>query len=542
MTQSELSVSVMVRFFGRAPIIAPLFAFIAAAITFIVEGSIGFSLADEGFLWYGVQRTSLGEIPIRDFTSYEPGRYYWIAAWARVLSDTGIGTVRLALYAFWAIGVMSSLLVIDARDWQSRWARISVWTTSTLILILWAHPRHKLIDISISMILLAVLSWVLMHPTVKRFFITGVCLGLTAFFGRNHALYGVIGLFLALLISNKPLNMLSPKRTSLALIIGSILGASPLILMSITVPGFLIAYFESIVAVLRLGQTNLPLPIPWPWALKNIDILSHNSLRQLCVSVLFVAILAIPFLNLIKLAASRKQLRREDAQLIAATSIAIPYAHFAFSRADLSHLAQAIHPSLVLVILIALRNQKARMTSLCIVTIISFVVCLRAHPYFQCIPQSRCSVFSISNQSLLIQRETASAITTLTSVYSKYGEDSRTFLVAPLWPGAYALFGKKAPMLWTYPLFTQTIEAQRAEISRIQNANPSFALLIDHPLNGLEHLRFRHTNPLIVAYLNDNYTLLQVPENPALNLYIPNNASLLHSKDLQTKGQPSSIF
>ena len=507
--------------FQHTPVTALMVAIFAAIACFIIEGSMGFSLADEGFLWYGAQRTILGEVPIRDFTSYEPGRYYWLALWGRILNDTGVGTMRLSVYAFWSIGVMSVLLIIDAREWKSQWSRGLVWLSSILTFFLWAHPRHKLFDISISMCLTAILTWLLLKPAPKRFFIMGFCLGLTAFFGRNHALYGAVGLLLALLISRKSLQTPPARKTCFALTTGGFLGASPLLFLSIFVPGFFHAYLESILAVLRLGQTNLPLPIPWPWLLKSIDIFSFNSLRQISTSALFIAILIIPLLKLLHLIISRNKIAHTDAPMIAATSLAIPYAHFAFSRADLSHLAQAIHPTLVLSLLIAINYPRLKTFILCTIMSVSLVICLRAHPYFQCIPHSLCSTITVSNQILSVRKETAITISTLNDIYSKYGDDSRTFLVAPLWPGAYALFEKKAPVLWTYPLFAQTNEAQQAEISRIQHANPSFALIVDHALNGIEQLRFRHTNPLIVAYLDDNYTRLKLPENPAFSLYIP---------------------
>lgn len=507
--------------------LAFILAAIAVTLVFAIEGFIGFNLADEGFLWYGAQRVSFGEVPIRDFTSYEPGRYFWVALWNYALNDIGIMSTRIAVYAFWLIGIMAGILICDTHRRRNATMRVIDIGLFLVLLMLWGHPRHKLFDISISILLIAGLAWVLNHPSLRRFLLAGIFLGLTAFFGRNHALYGTIGYTMAFWLYRNELRHKSAHEIAIAFFLGIIIGLLPLFTIVVIYPGFAGAYTESILAILRLRQTNLPLPIPWPWLVEVNALLTLNTLRELGIGLLFVCLLGIPLVYFFFLALKLRQdttstdSKWRNSSMVAATCIAIPYAHFGFSRADLSHLAQAIHPVLILAVLLVLRMSKGKYLCFLLIAGLGFLVCLRAHPYFQCFPKSKCTTSNISDHALFVRKETAQAINTLRAVYAAHGEEDRTFLVAPLWPGAYALFQKKSPMLWTYPLFAQTPAAQHAEIARIRRANPSFALLADHPLNGLESLRFRNTHPLIFNYLSKTYISQQLPENTALTLYLP---------------------
>src|SRR5687768_5291732 len=81
-----------------------------AGTLYFLFGDLNLDLADEGFLWYGVIRARVGEIPLRDFQSYDPGRYYWSAAWSVVFGQ-GILGLRASLAVMQALGLVFGLLV-----------------------------------------------------------------------------------------------------------------------------------------------------------------------------------------------------------------------------------------------------------------------------------------------------------------------------------------------------------------------------------------------------------------------------------------------
>jgi hypothetical protein len=88
------------------------------ALSFLFSYNVDINLADEGYLWYGTWRTSLGEVPMRDFQSYDPGRYYWSAIWSKMFGS-GIISLRIAISLFQILGLSLGLSALRrvTRSW-----------------------------------------------------------------------------------------------------------------------------------------------------------------------------------------------------------------------------------------------------------------------------------------------------------------------------------------------------------------------------------------------------------------------------------------
>lgn len=155
----------------------------------------GLNLADEGFLWYGAQRTLAGDVPLRDFMAYDPGRYYWTALWMWIANDDGIVVTRWAAVAFEgvAVGLTSYVAWREAR---SALVGILAGTAGVVLMSVW-HGRY---EPSVALVQAIVLACLLRRPTDSGFFLNGLAVGLSAILGRNLAIYGLVGLMGALLL------------------------------------------------------------------------------------------------------------------------------------------------------------------------------------------------------------------------------------------------------------------------------------------------------------------------------------------------------
>lgn len=497
---------------------------ILVVLQFHWQADKDFSLWDEGHLWYGVQRVFQGEVPILDFMSYDPGRYYWAATLMHLFGNTSIMSLRAAAAVFQALGLSVGLLLI-ARSTQGRGrSDYLYWLLAGVTLLLWMYPRHKLYDISVSIFLIGVLSHLVAKPVPARYFLAGLCVGLAAVFGRNHGVYGIAG-------SLGVMGWLSLKRTDAQPFAkgfavwsaGVGAGFAPILLMGAFVPGFAAAFWKDVTfLVLVRKAANIPLPVPWPWTVHVLSLPPAAAAHGVLIGLFFVGVLAFALVSVFWVVRQRIRGGIVPPALVAAAFMSVPYAEAVFSRADVSHLAQGMFPLLIgCLALFASQAPRTKWALALLLGLASAGAMLQVQPGWSCRSGSGCANVAISGSSIAVSQTTARDIALLRELANTYASHGRAFVVTPYWPGAYALLNMRSPMWENYALFTHSAAFQQEEIDSIRSANPGFILVLGMALDGSEDMRFAITHPLIYQYIRDHYERVPYPANPAYEIYRP---------------------
>lgn len=504
--------------------VRPLTIFAISVLTvlafFFWEGTKGLNLWDEGFFWYGVQRVMDGEVPLRDFQAYDPFRYYWSAALMQIWGgNTGMLGLRASSAVLQVAGLFCGLLII-ARDARSDRTLLYLSTASAGLAV-WMIPHFKMTDLSASLLLIGALTLLIEAPSARRYVLAGVCVGFSAFMGRNHGLYGLAAASAAILWLNlRRTHSPAFVRAALLFAVGVAVGFLPVVAMLLLVPGFAAAYWDSIRFLFEIKATNIGLPVPWPW---RVDFSGSAAaiVRDTMLGLFFLATLVFGVVALILVVWSRWQRRPVIPAFAASAFLALPYAHYAFSRADFYHLALGIFPLLIGCFALALAQPVARTRwSIAGALLAASVSTMYGyHAGWQCRSTERCVAVEVSASRMLVEPATAKEVSVLLRIAGQYA-GGQNFVAAPLWPGAYALLNQKSPTWEIYALFPRSVAFEEREIARIKAANPAFALVYDLALDGNEQLRFKNSHPLTYRYFVDNFQRVANPLKPELELFV----------------------
>ncbi len=492
-------------------------AFFAAGVAFLLAlghhllfGDLYLNLRDEGYLWYGVEAVRAGDVPLRDFQAYDPGRYYW-CAWLAPLFGDGLIGIRGAVALFQALGLTCALLAarrVLARDF---------WLVPVgLLLMCWSFPRFKLFESALTAIGVWALLRVFERPSARRQLVLGLVVGGAACFGRNHGLYlglaSLAGLGVQWFARREEV---TPRRVG-ALAGGVLLGYAPQLVMLAVVPGYAAAFGDAVLSVLSRGA-NLPQPFPWSW---RPALAEHGLLGGVVLQLGFLLPVVLLPLGVVSCVARRRR-PEQHALLFAATIVGAIYVHHYSVRADPPHLAQAIFP--VLLLGVALGAEHGPRTAAAAAVLLlghGTLLALGHHPevrhYAPWRERPPLATFEVRGEELRLKAGLTRHLERVRRMLDQALDPSDELFVAPTRPTFYPLFGKRSPTWWIYFLWPATADEQAETMRRLADGNVNWALIVEKSFTDDPAYDFRNTNPLVWEHLQRDWILLDaaiVPED-----------------------------
>jgi hypothetical protein len=491
---------------------------------FALQWRYGFLWSDEGWLWYIGQRTALCQVPLRDFFSYDPGRYYWSAVFFKLTGSSGLYQQILADYLFAIIGLAVAYFFMIRAGLGRSW-RIAILLLLGVVI---GFPRHKIYEQILSLMCVSAIAFVFEAPQrLMRWFLLGVGMGLAAFFGRNSGIFFALAVITALLLLSLRRER-PPFSRAIGVLGGGILvGYSPMFLMLVAAPGFGSAFFRS---VLLTPTWAWSLKIPFPWhvhtkGLHGLDLLQARAISWLC--------LAVPLTYAASLwHAIRRKAPLESVEwlAVAASTAGTGFLVHAFYTADFFHIAEGIVPFVIAsgalsVYLWRSGQQHWSLTLFCGMAFLVIASWLPMEPLVQNlrtktqIPESVRQI-SIHGKTFEVPAEQAEIMNTVATAFRDCDLHDGEFLAAPYYPGLYAFLNTRAPLWDTYFLWPRSQQAQQEDIEALQRNRTALILLNPQfALNGRESLELIQTNPKLVGYIETHYQRSDIKLPDGFELY-----------------------
>jgi len=474
-------------------------------LAFVLQGGIGLDLADEGFLWYGVQRVLQGEVPLRDFQAYDIGRYYGAAAWLRLVGDDSLLALRggHALVAALTVGIATALVRGHQPAAAGRRGAAAVATVMAgVVFTLWMVPDYKVADSFAAVLLCAALAALVQAPSARRHGLYGLVLGVCGMLGINHAAYGVAGFMLFAVWRLAVQRQGSGWQEMAALAAGAFLGYAPGLAFHLFVPGFFAAFVDGLRQLVEAGTTNLKLP--WP-PLDAMLQAQPDRFTGISKSLLALAFIATPLFWLV---CAPYLLRRADTAavtpppaFVAGALLSLPYAHYAWSRADTAHLAVSVLPLCIAILSAPWWPRQLRLPVTLLGLAWSAFIALPLHAGFAVLRGYSMVPVSVQGTALQVRPGVAVTLRMIEGLAAIHATQGRAFYAGPYWPGAYAVMGQRAPVHEIYALFPASSVRQQREIARLASTDLGFAAISSDRVDRRTDLGFDRTHPQLLDYL-----------------------------------------
>gem|GEM_PF-2046962 len=473
----------------------------------------GFALQDDFWLWYGVQRFVAGDVPIRDFQSYDPGRYI-----VTYILSFGYDTLYSLRFAQALLGAC----IVGIGSWfvqRHKNVHIGVLALTAMVLFAWLFPRHKYFDIAISVVNVVYLWYLLKHQSYTARLLAAPMVMVSWLMGINHALYLVLALFTWVIWQHLscPSEQKMQWQQYKEFLFGVIIALTVPVFLVLFVPGFIEVYYHAAVLPILEGQgTNVPMQITWPWQIDWLAITTVVSLRKAIFSCLLFLLPCIGVCALIWEARVTRRTGLVRPYLLAPALLILPYAHHVYSRAGISHLAQSIFPLILYIAavasqILATTTIDARYRRLTWFVfggwaVASLLVMYPQHPVVKC--ADSCLPVSVESNVFLTDAGTRDDYFLLQKWLETYSA-TRSFIINPMRPGLYALNHEAAPVYETYAIFPLSDSQQKRDIMSIEQNKVRLIIIGKTGVDGMKETAFRNTNPLTFAYIQQHYTVVE---------------------------------
>jgi len=284
--------------------------------------------------------------------------------------------------------------------------------------------------------------------------------------------------------------------------------------MLLWVPGFATSYQLSIAEIFRHGA-NLPLPFPWPWR-----SFFRDEPLSLATQLLGLFLIAMPLVYLSVLGACvlrPVEFLRNNALLAASSALGLSYLHHAYARADISHLAQAVHPFLLCLLAVPLplvRRRAYLISTAGLLFIAGFFAVGTRTPIFRRLTSPVAWAKCDLGDEVFLPPGEKKLFDGLRKFAAENIDPRDGLLIAPWAPGLYAFLGRASPLWEIYFLFPATDERQEEMIRSLTNKEVNWAIVSNQPMDGREELRFSATHPLLWKYLEEKFHPVGSPPLP----------------------------
>lgn len=488
---------------------------IAAGLASIIllefhENPRGLSLADEGFLWFGVSQHVRGRRAIRDFYAYLPGRYMLAAPLYRRWPS--IRSIRWSMTLFLCLTFVFIATVIDLTLGPT-----PHFLTLGVLLGLTSRPRHKRVDAALSALLAAMLG---LHLSVDSIWVS-LSLGLATAFvlmvNLNHFLYWTFGSALSFILL-----LPSPSfwESLLSFLFGMSVGYA---LCSFLLSPFTGPLWKFLVEQKRdiknRGSTQGRYKKNPPSLRRIWRRVEGSTVRAF--TLLFY--LSLPFCCLLA-AVSLLYAPRDASRMVLGTLFAaLAYFHHAIGRADVDHFVQTLGPVCCAITLALSADQiplEIRILALFFGAGLVFI-CYPFSPALQTQfrDRRRCQINEAGDELYLSESEQqmVDAVRRL----ERGAALGLPVFFAPHFPGAYALLRIEAPTWSSFLLHNDGRSSDTVVCSDLRESEIAGALISHLGIDDRDDLKFPTLYPETWNFLCSTMTRETLRQDePRLDLFL----------------------